>query len=157
MDALLANNVAVKHIARINDTASCFISSLPLTRVDGGSDDKTMVVKAANTFLPFTLNETTSIFFGEMSDVEKMQLWGLCTSFMAVVENTLLKGPFRWGLGYWMHSREEFQSAKEYLKTWEKWVETASESRKGQNDLPITKLWQEVEKGNLSKDEASLL
>ncbi|KAF2158802.1 hypothetical protein M409DRAFT_71435 [Zasmidium cellare ATCC 36951] len=63
------------------------------------------------------------------------------------------EGPFRWGFGYWMHSREEFQSAKEYLKTWKKWVETASESRKGQTDLPITKLWQEVEKGNLSKDE----
>lgn len=152
-DPLLANNVAVKHISRIHQEAAEFVSSIATTRVDGGSNDETMIIKAAGSFLPFTLNETTSIFFGPLTDEEKRELWNVCLAFMGIVDTALLKGPFRWGLGYWMHSRKEYQSAKAYLARWEAFVTRASQARKDQTELPITRLWRDVEAGNLSKDE----
>ncbi|KAL4770574.1 cytochrome P450 [Aspergillus nidulans var. acristatus] len=109
-DPLLANNVAVKHIARIQQEAAEFVSSIATTRVDGGSSEETMIIKAAGSFLPFTLNETTSIFFGPLSDEEKRELWDVCLAFMGI-------------------------------------------ARKDQTELPITRLWRDVEAGNLSKDE----
>ncbi|KAL5041953.1 hypothetical protein BDW71DRAFT_217331 [Aspergillus fruticulosus] len=153
LDPLLANNVAVKHLGRIQQEASEFVASIAATRVDGGTNEETMIIKAAGSFLPFTLNETTSIFFGPLSDEEKRELWDVCLAFMGIVDTALLKGPFRWGLGYWMHSREEYRTAKEYLARWEAFVTRASAARKDQTELPITKLWRDVEAGNLSKDE----
>ncbi|KAL4751055.1 hypothetical protein BDW72DRAFT_203423 [Aspergillus terricola var. indicus] len=109
-DPLLANNVAVKHIARIQQEAAEFVSSIAATRVDGGTSEETMIIKAAGSFLPFTLNETTSIFFGPLTGEEKRELWGVCLAFMGI-------------------------------------------ARKDQTELPITRLWRDVEAGNLSKDE----
>jgi hypothetical protein len=52
-----------------------------------------------------------------------------------------------------MLSREKYQSAKAYLARWEAFLMRTSQARKDQTDLPITRLWRDVEVGNLSKDE----
>jgi hypothetical protein len=153
LDPFMTNGAAMKQVSRINRAAQDFVARIGNSAINKDTGDDFILIKAAVTVMPFPLLETTRVLWGELDEPEKTTLLDIGQLYLGATTTLAVNGFFRWGLGYWMYSRDEYSVTKEYKHRWETFNRQIYEARRNQPELPIMKLWDHVEKGTLTKDE----
>ncbi|KAI0130227.1 cytochrome P450 [Xylariales sp. AK1849] len=153
LDPFMANSVAVKQVPRINRAGQEFIARIGDSAINKDKSDDFILINAARTVMPFPLLETTRVLWGDMSDAEGRTLLDIGQVYLKASKKLFEDGFFRWGLGYWMHTRAEYAYTREYLRRWEAFNRQILETRRDQPELPIVQLWKHVDNRTVTKNE----
>ncbi|KAK8187538.1 cytochrome P450 monooxygenase GliC2 [Phyllosticta capitalensis] len=154
VDPLLTNTIAMRQMGQINRSGEEFVQRIRETRIDTGSDsDKSFVIDAAKSLMPFPLMETSRVLFGEMTDAEKKELWDIGQIFMLISITTLKAGLARTKPTRMMYTPFQYGIGLEYSKRWKAWNVMMRSARFDRPQLPIMKLWKDVAVGKITEDE----
>ncbi|KAK8162603.1 cytochrome P450 monooxygenase GliC2 [Phyllosticta citrichinensis] len=154
VDPLLTNTIAMRQMGQINQSGQEFVETIRESRIDSGSDtDKSFVIDAAKTLMPFPLMETSRVLFGDMSAAEKKELWDIGQIFMLISITTLKAGLARRRPTRMMYTPFQYGIGLEYSKRWKAWNMMMRSARFDRPELPIMKLWRDVALGRITEDE----
>ncbi|KAJ5181196.1 Cytochrome P450 [Penicillium cf. griseofulvum] len=143
---------SAKLTPKVLQRATEHVQALPTQTLDPTKEGKAVVntYRAVQPYPFFTQMET---FYGPLTDAQKDEVWSISQILLTLSTWTVEQGLTRSRILKYMYSWDSWRLIREFDRRWRTFNRDIVKQKAAEIDLPIIKLWNNIQDGDMTKDQ----